>query len=483
MSELPRGGHVHLIAVCGVGMAPLAGLLLSQGYRVTGSDQNVYPPMSAYLADLGIDVMTGYAAEHLRNALGGRPDLVVVGNAVSRNNPEVEEMLGLGVPYVSFPQALGRFLIGSKRSLVIAGTHGKTTTSALMAWVLAKAGWEPSFFIGGMPRNFGGGFRQGGGDWVVLEGDEYDSAFFDKGPKFLHYRPEKVILTSLEFDHADIYRDLDHLKSAFRKLAEIIPPSGSLLVCNEYEAAKEVAASARCPITFYGDKEPQGWQARNLRVAGGASRFEPFDGLHSEGEVKVGLIGRHNVMNALSVYATARDLGVAPETIREGMATFAGVSRRQELKGEVGGITVLDDFAHHPTAIEETIGAVRAAYSGRRIWAIFEPRSNTSRRRVFAREFPLALARADRVVVAGLYQPEKIPVEERLPAEEVVAEINRLSGNGKALLIEQPDDIARHVAREAARGDVILVMSNGGFGGVQEKILKLLGEKSVSPAS
>jgi UDP-N-acetylmuramate: L-alanyl-gamma-D-glutamyl-meso-diaminopimelate ligase len=476
MNELPRGGHVHLIAISGVGMAPLAGLLLAEGYRVTGSDQNVYPPMSTYLADLGIPVMTGYHAEHLRN----RPDLVVVGNAVSRSNPEVEEMLRLGAPYISFPQALGTFLIGAKRSLVVAGTHGKTTTSALMAWVLAKAGWEPSFFIGGMPRNFGNGFRQGSGDWVVLEGDEYDSAFFDKGPKFLHYRPEKVILTSLEFDHADIYRDLEHLKSSFRRLAELIPPSGSFLVCNEYEAAKEAASAARCPVKFYGDREPRGWQARNIRFSGGTSWFEPFDGPKSEGEVKLSLIGRHNVTNALSVYATARELGIAPEAIREGMATFAGVKRRQEVKGEAGGITVIDDFAHHPTAIEETIGAVKSAYSGRRVWAVFEPRSNTSRRRIFAREFPAALARADCVVVAGLFQPEKIPVEDRLPAEEVVAEINRLADNGKAVLIEQPDDIARYVAAEALRGDVILVMSNGGFGGVQEKILKLLGEKSPS---
>jgi UDP-N-acetylmuramate: L-alanyl-gamma-D-glutamyl-meso-diaminopimelate ligase len=473
VNDLPRGAHIHLIAVCGVGMAPLAGLLLSQGYRVTGSDQNVYPPMSTYLAELGVNALMGYKAEHLRD----KPDLVVVGNVVSRNNPEVEEMLQLGVPYISFPQALGKFLIGSKRSVVIAGTHGKTTTSALMAWVFDRAGYAPSFFIGGMPRNFGGGFRQGSSDWVVLEGDEYDSAFFDKGPKFLHYRPEKVILTSVEFDHADIYRDLDHLKASFRRLAEIIPPAGSLLVCNEYEAAKEIAASARCPVTFYGDKGPSGWQARNVRTVDGATFFEPFDGRDSEGEVKVALIGRHNVSNALAVYATARELGIAPEAIRDGMATFAGVKRRQELKGEVGGITVLDDFAHHPTAIRETIEAVRAAYHGRRIWAIFEPRSNTSRRRIFAREFPVALGLADRVVVAGLYQPEKIPLAERLPPEEVVAEINRASGNGKAVSIERADEIARYVAREAARGDVILVMSNGGFDGVQEKILKLLREK------
>ncbi|HEY2987056.1 MAG TPA: UDP-N-acetylmuramate:L-alanyl-gamma-D-glutamyl-meso-diaminopimelate ligase [Candidatus Binatia bacterium] len=470
MNELPPGSHIHLIAICGVGMAPLAGLLKSQGYRVTGSDQNVYPPMSTYLADLGIDAMMGYQSEHLND----RPDLVVVGNAVSRNNPEVEEMLRLAIPYISFPQALGRFLIGAKRSLVIAGTHGKTTTSALMAWVLDRAGWNPSFFIGGMPRNFGNGFRQGSGDWVVLEGDEYDSAFFDKGPKFLHYRPEKVVLTSLEFDHADIYRDLDHVKASFRHLAEIIPATGNLLVCNEYESNREVAASARSPVVFYGDKEPRGWQARNIRVAGGFSWFEPCDGQNSEGEVKVALIGRHNVSNALAVYAMARQLGIAPEAIREAMRTFAGVKRRQEFKGEAGGVTVLDDFAHHPTAIQETIEAVKRAYDGRRVWAIFEPRSNTSRRRIFAREFPAALALADRIVLAGLFQPEKIPPEDRLPPEEVVAEINRLANNGKAVYIQRADEIAQYVGREAARGDVILVMSNGGFDGVQDKILQAL---------
>jgi UDP-N-acetylmuramate: L-alanyl-gamma-D-glutamyl-meso-diaminopimelate ligase len=474
MKTLQRGDHIHLIAVCGVGMAPLAGLLQAQGYRVTGSDQNVYPPMSTYLAGLRIEVMSGYAAEHLRD----KPDLVVVGNAVSRNNPEVEEMLRLSVPYMSFPQALGEYLIGAKRSLVIAGTHGKTTTSALMSWVFASGGREPSFFIGGMPRNFSGGFQQGSGDWVVLEGDEYDTAFFDKGPKFLHYKAEKVILTSVEFDHADIYRDLEHLKSSFRRLTESLAPNGGLLVCNEYESAREVAAAARCPVVYYGDDKPQGWSARNIRADGGATWFEPAYNGRADEPVKVAMIGRHNVMNALAVYATAKELGLAPAAIREGMATFAGVRRRQELKGEAAGVAVIDDFAHHPTAIQETIEAVKRAYPGRRVWGVFEPRSNTSRRRFFAHEFPRALALADKVVVAGVYLPDKIPVEDRLPAEEVVAEINRLSGDHKAVLIEEPDSIARHVADNSARGDVVLVMSNGGFGGVQEKILDLLRQRS-----
>ena len=262
MNDHPgRGDHIHLIAICGVGMASLAGLLQAQGYRVTGSDQNIYPPMSAYLEEMGIEVLAGYKEENLKEA----PDLVVVGNAVSRDNPEVQALLRLGVPYISFPQALGKFMIDEKSSVVISGTHGKTTTTALMAWVLAKAGWDPSFFIGGIPKDFQGGFRQGKGSWAVLEGDEYDSAFFDKGPKFLHYRPEKVILTGLEFDHADIYRDLEHVKSAFHRLVEIIPPSGTLLVCNDYEAAKDVSTAARCPVIFYGDGQPNAWQARSGR--------------------------------------------------------------------------------------------------------------------------------------------------------------------------------------------------------------------------
>ncbi|MCH8054928.1 MAG: UDP-N-acetylmuramate:L-alanyl-gamma-D-glutamyl-meso-diaminopimelate ligase [Deltaproteobacteria bacterium] len=474
MNDLPaRGGHIHLIAICGVGMASLAGLLQSQGYRVTGSDQNVYPPMSIYLAGLGIQVLSGYREEHLKE----RPDLVVVGNAISQNNPEVQTVLRGGGPYISFPQALGRFLIGSKKTIVVVGTHGKTTTAALMAWVLAKAGWDPSFFVGGIPIDFDSGFKQGGGAWVVIEGDEYDSAFFDKGPKFLHYKPEKVILTSLEFDHADIYRDLEHLTGAFLRLMEIIPPSGTLLACNEYEAAKDLSAAARCPVKFYGGGEPKGWRARNVCVREGRSFFEPFYNGRPEGVVEVPLMGRHNVNNALAVYAMARELGINREVLREALATFSGVKRRQEVKGEVGEITVIDDFAHHPTAVKETIEALRAAYSGRRLWAVFEPRSNTSRRRIFEREFTQALGCADRIVMAGLYQPEKIPEEDRLPPAQVVGEINRLRGDSRAVLIERANDIPPYVAREAKSGDVILVMSNGAFDGVQEKILQALRRK------
>lgn len=465
----PIGSHIHLVAICGVGMASLAGLLQSLGYRVTGSDQNVYPPMSTYLESIGISILTGYHAEHLVP----RPDLVVIGNAVPRNNPEAETVLDGGFPYISFPQAIGQFLIGSRESLVIAGTHGKTTTSALAAWVLTRAELEPGFFIGGVPLNFGSGWNPGKGDYVVLEGDEYDSAFFDKGPKFLHYRPHHVILTSVEFDHADIYRDLDHLKNAFRRLVGIIPPSGCLFACNDYSAVSEVAGAAGCRVIGYGAETSAEWTAKNMEMRESKTFFEPVYKGNSDGVVELSLIGRHNVQNALGVYALGREIGIDRQQLREGMATFAGIKRRQEIKGEVRGVVVMDDFAHHPTAVRETIMAVRAAYPGRRLWAVFEPRSNTSRRNVFEQEFSQSLALADRVVLAGLHQPEKIPENERLAVEKVVAGINR-GGPLRAAAIETTDRIVSYLAENAAPNDVVIVMSNGGFDGVQEKILRAL---------
>jgi UDP-N-acetylmuramate: L-alanyl-gamma-D-glutamyl-meso-diaminopimelate ligase len=333
---------------------------------------------------------------------------------------------------------------------------------------------DPSFFVGGIPINFNGGFREGAGPWAALEGDEYDSAFFDKGPKFLHYKPEKVILTSLEFDHADIYRDLEHLKAAFARLVELVPASGSLLVCNDYEAAKEVTRAARCPVTFYGKKEPRDWEAKNVRAREIRSWFEPVYRGESDGITEIPMIGQHNISNALAVYATARELGIDRQVLCEAFKTFAGVKRRQELKGTVRNITVIDDFAHHPTAVRETIEAVRSAYPAQRIWAVFEPRSHTSRRRFFEQEFAQTLGCADRVVVAGLYQPDKIPQADRLSPAEVVREINRSCGNRRAAFIEKPSEIPSYVAQEARPGDIILVMSNGGFDGVQEKILQAL---------
>ncbi|HEX6172397.1 MAG TPA: UDP-N-acetylmuramate:L-alanyl-gamma-D-glutamyl-meso-diaminopimelate ligase [Candidatus Binatia bacterium] len=468
MNELPaKGSHIHLIAVCGVGMASLAGLLKARGYRVTGSDQNVYPPMSTYLAQAGIDVQIGFDPQHLAS----RPDLVIIGNAVSRDNPEAEAVLDGKIPYLSFPQALGRFLIGTRQSIVVAGTHGKTTTTALTAWVLKCAGLDPGFFIGGVPLNFGSGWAPGESDHVVLEGDEYDSAFFDKGPKFLHYSPQSIILTSVEFDHADIYRDLDHLKEAFRSLTRLIPTSGLLVACYDYLAVRDVVKAGSCRVISYGDNETCDWTVRNVRSEGRRSYFDPCFRNACEGAVELGAIGRHNVNNALGVYVLARELGIERSNLIEGFASFSGVKRRQEFKGEKRGILVIDDFAHHPTAVAETIKAVKDAFTGRRLWAIFEPRSNTSRRNIFEREFALALSLADRVVVSGLHQPEKIPEAERLSVQRVVESINQSNGHEQAVVINGADNIAAHVTARASPGDIILVMSNGAFDGVQDKIL------------
>jgi UDP-N-acetylmuramate: L-alanyl-gamma-D-glutamyl-meso-diaminopimelate ligase len=466
----PPGSHIHLIAVCGVGMASLAGLLQSRGYRVTGSDQNVYPPMSTYLADIGVNVLPGFRPEHVVP----RPDLAVVGNAVSRANPEAQSVLEQGIPHISFPQALGQFLIGSRSSAVVAGTHGKTSTTALAAWVFTRAGLDPGFFVGGVPLNFGSGWKVGAGNHVVIEGDEYDTAFFDKGPKFLHYRPEHVILTSIEFDHADIYRDLDHVKSAFLRLMEIIPANGTLVACGDYLAVKEIAAAARCQRITYGDADDADWRAVRVKFSAGRTFFEPCYKGKSEGRLEAAIIGRHNVQNALAVYALGRTMGIERAQLIDGFRTFAGVKRRQEIRGERRGVLVIDDFAHHPTAVRETVEAIRLAYSGRRIWAVFEPRSNTSKRNLFEHEFAAALALADRILIAPVYQPERIPDGERLSVDHVVSEIDRICGEDRAQKVESAADIASVIAREARPGDIALVMSNGGFDNVHERILQAL---------
>jgi UDP-N-acetylmuramate: L-alanyl-gamma-D-glutamyl-meso-diaminopimelate ligase len=471
MNELPpQGSHIHLIAICGVGMGSLAGLLQARGYRVTGSDQNIYPPMSTYLAETGIEVLAGYHAEHLST----RPDLVIVGNAVSRTNLEAQAVLNQTIPYMSFPQALGQFLIGSRTSVAIAGTHGKTTTTALAAWVLTCAGLDPGFFIGGVPLNFGSGWKVGSGNYVVIEGDEYDTAFFDKGPKFLHYRPRHAIFTGVEFDHADIYRDLEHVKTAFGRLMDVIPADGSLVVCADFAAALEISTRARCPRVTYGANSAADWTVDNVEFHEGRTFFEPRYRGKSEGRIEVALIGRHNVINALAVYAMGRVLDIERNRLLEGFSTFRGVKRRQEIRGEQRGVLLIDDFAHHPTAVRETIDAVRAAYRGRRVWAIFEPRSNTSKRNIFEKEFADALARADRIVVANVYQPEKVSEGQRLSVENLVERINAIGREPRACVVGNATEIAARVAREARPGDVLLVMSNGGFDGVQDKILQEL---------
>jgi UDP-N-acetylmuramate: L-alanyl-gamma-D-glutamyl-meso-diaminopimelate ligase len=463
--------NVHLIAACGVGMASLAGMLKETGCRVSGSDANVYPPMSTQLESLGIRLASTYTAENIP----ADADLVVVGNAVSRGNPEAQEAVRRGVPTLSMPQAVARFFLGDRQSIVVAGTHGKTTATALAAWSLFDLGADPSFLVGGVPRNFPVSYRLGQGRHFVIEGDEYDTAYFDKGPKFLHYRPRIVLLTSVEFDHADIYRDLDHVRESFRKLAAILPPDGLLVACADYTDVVAVAREARCPVIFYatrdgalpGGQDGTSWTVRGTGESGGMTAFR-MEGDGRALDFRFPLPGIHNAANAAGVAIVLMRLGFLPAEIARTFERFAGIRRRQEVVGEFRGILVVDDFAHHPTAVRETIRAVRGRYPDRRIVAVFEPRSNTSRRKVFQREFTAALSGADEVILADVFGAEKIPPEERLSPEEVAAEL-RASGR-PAHVIPGVDGIVSRLAGTCRPGDLILLMSNGGFGGIQGKM-------------
>jgi UDP-N-acetylmuramate: L-alanyl-gamma-D-glutamyl-meso-diaminopimelate ligase len=465
----------HLIAACGVGMASLAGMLKEKGFRVTGSDANVYPPMSTQLESMGIRLRSPYAAENIPPDT----DLVVVGNAVSRDNPEASEAARRGLPTLSMPQALAEYFIGDRESIVVAGTHGKTTTTSLLAWSLFDLGSDPSFLVGGVPRNFPVSYRVGGGPYFVVEGDEYDTAYFDKGPKFLHYRPKVVLLTSIEFDHADIYRDLAHVKESFRKLSALLPPGGLLVACGDYPDVVDVAREARCPAVFYttesgaGEGGPPGeaWSVTMSGESGGMTGFRMTGGGRSL-DFLFPLPGIHNAANAAGAAVILLRLGFPPDRIAAAFERFAGVRRRQEEVGEFRGVLVLDDFAHHPTAVRETVRAVRARYPGRRIVAVFEPRSNTSRRKVFRKEFAEALAEADEAIVAGVFGAEKVPVEERLSPEEVVADIRALGR--PAACIPGVDEIVDRLAAACRPGDLVLIMSNGGFGGIQGKLAAAL---------
>jgi UDP-N-acetylmuramate: L-alanyl-gamma-D-glutamyl-meso-diaminopimelate ligase len=467
--ELPAAPrHVHLTAIAGVGMASLAGLFHDAGYLVTGSDAGIYPPMSTVLTGLGIPVMEGFRAENLQP----RPDLVVVGNAMSRGNPEVEAMLEAGIPYCSMPEALMRFFMGTRRRAVVTGTHGKTTSSALLAWVLRETGGDPGFMIGGAAKNFPFNFHIGTGAWFVTEGDEYDTAFFDKGPKFLHYAPDALLLTAVEFDHADIYRDLAHVKEAFTELLRRTAPASPVVVSADFpEARAVVAASGRQAITF-GIDTVASWRAQDIGDTGDATRFTIVtpDGrtlaARSPGP------GAMNVANALGVIALASAIGVPEAAAIDAVASFRGVRRRQEVIGAGRGIVLIDDFAHHPTAVAGTLAALRARYPERRLWALFEPRSNTTRRRVFQDAFTRAFAAADRVTFAAVHRREQLAANERLSTEEIVA---ALAARGVAAeTCEQVDDICALVTREARDGDVVVLMSNGGFGGLASKLLSAL---------
>jgi len=451
-------------------MASLAGILKQEGYLVTGSDQNVYPPMSQFLKDLSIPVLEGYKGENLQPA----PDLVIVGNVITKLNPEAVELSRLGIPYLSLPQALQAFAMKGKKSIVICGTHGKTTTTALIAWVLENSGLDPSFMVGGIPKNFGKSFKLGKGPYFVIEGDEYDTAFFDKGPKFLHYSPWLTVLTSIEFDHADIYRDLGHVRESFQKLIRLIPPEGLLIANHDDPVVVDEVKRAGCPVVTYALESGGDWTASDITVREDFTVLRAGNRDGGTVEIKTPLYGRHNVSNLLSTLPLSAFLGIETENLLRGLETFQGVKRRQEVKGETKGVLVLDDFAHHPTAVRETLQAVKDKYRHRRLVAAFEPRSNSSRRNVFQEQYASSFDRADLILIPEPPMKEKIPVEQRFSSEALVEDLNRKGLSAfyfpdTALLLEE-------LLEQSCAGDVVLFMSNGSFDNLPERLLKKLKE-------
>jgi UDP-N-acetylmuramate: L-alanyl-gamma-D-glutamyl-meso-diaminopimelate ligase len=469
--------HVHLIGICGTAMASLAGMLKQRGFHVTGSDHAAYPPMSDFLASLSIPVSQPFGERNLQPP----PDLVVVGNAISRGNPELEYVLDARIPFESMSRVLhDEFLIGRER-LVVAGTHGKSTTSSILAWLFHYAGRAPSFLIGGIPENFGSSFKLDAGREFILEGDEYDTAFFDKGPKFLHYFPDAVILTSVEFDHADIYKNLDEVKTAFARLVNLIPGRGLLVAWDGHPNVDECVSRAFCRVERYGFQEQSRWRVADVEYSPDLTTWRVLRNGEPWGEFAFPLAGEYNVLNATGAAALAASYGIAKDDIAEGLRSFRSVKRRLEVKAEIYGVTIIDDFAHHPTAIAETLKALRTRYPARRLWAIIEPRSNTLRRKVFQDELARSLSFADEIVVAGIFKSEAIPVHERLDATAVIANLN---ASGKpARLRATADAIVDSISPELRAGDVVAILSNGGFAGIYEKLparLKALHEVSTS---
>ena len=464
-----RISSVHLIAACGTGMGALACMLKEMGFVVTGSDANVYPPMSTYLAARGIEISTGFSGGNLAHG----PDLVVVGNAVRKDNPEVLAMQEMKLPFCSMPQALNRFVVKDRKILLVSGTHGKTTTASMLAWILQAAGYDPSFMIGGILANFDANYRLGKGDYVVIEGDEYDTAFFDKRPKFMHYDPFITLLTSVEFDHADIFTDLDHVKSAFTGFLGNISSEHTLIAWDEDVNIDAVLQNGRGPrVERYGRLSGSEWRIFEEAVDPPWNCFTATGSGAGNMAVRMRVPGRHNRLNALAASAAAIRVGISPETVAEAMAGFAGVKRRQEIRGVKRGVTVIDDFAHHPTAVYETICAIRPFYPDGRLIAVFEPRTNTSMRRVFQDVYPAAFDPADLICIRKPPLLSKIPEGERFSSEQLVSDICR---RGKdARYFEDTAQIIDFVAGFVKSGDVILVMSNGGFDNIHERLLERL---------
>jgi UDP-N-acetylmuramate: L-alanyl-gamma-D-glutamyl-meso-diaminopimelate ligase len=465
--------HIHLIGICGTAMASLAGLLQLKGHRVTGSDNAAYPPMSDLLHSLGIPILEPYAEANLDPA----PDLVVVGNALSRGNPEIEYVLDKRILFTSMAALLHEEFLPGRESLVVAGTHGKTTTTSMLAWIYQVAArknpaLEPSFLIGGVAENFGTSFHLRPTNTFILEGDEYDTAFFDKGPKFLHYFPDALILTHVEFDHADIYADLEAVKVAFKRLVNLVPRRGLIVAYDGSANVTECVAHAFCTVERYGFTAEADWQLRNLRHVDNRTRWEIWHGGTLWAEFAMQLAGEHNALNASAAAALAAGRGIAKDAIVEALASFKSVKRRLEVRADIGGITIIDDFAHHPTAIRETLRALRSVYPESRLWAVLEPRSNTLRRKVLEEDLVASLRLADRVILAGVYQQQRIPDAERLHPEDVVQALN--ASGTPAELHPGVEAILDALLPQLRRGDVVAILSNGGFDSIYDKLPKRL---------
>ena len=459
--------RIHLIGICGTAMGTLAAMLKARGHDVRGSDQHVYPPMSDFLLQQGITLREGYDPAHIAAEL----DLVIIGNAISRGNPELEEVLDRKIRYCSLPEAIRDHFLWRARSVVIAGTHGKTTTTSLAGWLLTHGGKDPSLLIGGIAENFEGSYRLGGGREFVIEGDEYDSAFFDKTAKFLKYLPDIAVVNNIEYDHADIYPDLDAIRLAFRRFVNLIPRRGLLLLGADSADALALRDGARCRVETFGLGDGATWQAHDLRVKETSTTFSLRREGKPIGSFEVPLLGAYNVRNAVAAIAVAAATGLDTDTLAEGLRKFRGVRRRLQHRGTANGVMVYDDFAHHPTAIEETLSGVRSAYPTRRIWAVFEPRSATSCRRVFQADFARALGQADRVILPAVFR-STLPEAERLSPEAVVDDL--VSAGVDAEYIPETEAIVRRIARHAEPGDLVVVMSNGGFDNIHQRLVAAL---------
>lgn len=468
LKDLKPGSHIHLMGICGTAMASLAGLFKSMGYKVTGSESNPYPPMSTQIESMGIPIFKPYQASNLHP----KPDFVIIGNVISASNEEAKEVIRLDIPYTSLAKAMGEAIIDRRQCICVSGTHGKTTTTSLMSWIAETCGKQPGFLIGGIPKNFSKSFQLPKGDFFVIEGDEYDTAYFDKVPKFIHYRPTHAILTSIEFDHADIYKNLDEIKDAFSRLMKLLPENGTLIWHGEDKNIESIKHLCKAKNTFSYGMKTGDYQPKNLKVSEKGTAFEVSKKGAKLGEYFVQMTGDYNILNATATIAMADVLGWDQDKLKTALESFQGVKRRQEILGEPRGVLVIEDFAHHPTAVKETLKGLKSRYPTRKIFSVFEPRSATSRRKVFQKDYAHAFSIADETLLMTAFDQSKIDEGDRFSSEELVQDLK--DQGQKANAFENVDQIVSKLKSDAHKGDLIVIMSNGGFDGIYQKLLKAL---------